>query len=131
MSFGYFAASSTTTRGPSPSVTFLTSTSSVVPTPIIPSPSSIIKAIDDIEHCLAQLKEWPETAAHFSDYALFAGDDHAYDGAAKFHDAWVLLSNDLEHLEKELHRAFAPIDRDVSLLLKELRGHTGHQTLAT
>ncbi|KAJ4130527.1 hypothetical protein NW754_009578 [Fusarium falciforme] len=56
----YFAASSAKKPEPSATITFGKATSSITPNPIVPSPSGIVKAIDDVDHWVSLLADWPE-----------------------------------------------------------------------
>ncbi|RSL89527.1 hypothetical protein CEP52_014874 [Fusarium oligoseptatum] len=122
---GYFAASSTKKPEPSATITFGKATSSVTPTPIVPSPSGIVKAIDDVDHWVSILAQWPNTEAYLSENGVFWSGEGSvgFKDVGGFRDAWIVLSEDLRNLEKRIHSAFAPVDKDVSQFLEELRGH--------
>ncbi|RSL44430.1 hypothetical protein CEP54_014684 [Fusarium duplospermum] len=122
---GYFAASSTKKPEPSATITFGKATSSVMPTPIVPSPSGIVKAIDDVDHWVSILAQWPDTEVCLSENGVFWNGEGSvgFEHVGGFRDAWIVLSEDLRNLERRVHRAFALVDKDVSQFLDELRGY--------
>ncbi|KAL2669950.1 hypothetical protein Neosp_015116 [[Neocosmospora] mangrovei] len=124
---GYFTASSAKKPEPPPSasITFGKATSSVTPTPIVPSHSGIVKAIDDVDHWVSILAQWPGTEAYLGENGVFWNGQGSvgFEHVGGFRDAWIVLSEDLRNLERRVHGAFAPVDKDVSQFLEELRGY--------
>lgn len=125
ISLGYFATSSAKKPEPSTTITFGKATPSIKPTPIVPFPSGIIKAIDDVDHWVSLLADWPGAEAHLSANGVFWGGEGSigFEDVGGFRDAWIILSEDLRRLEKRLQRVFAPIDKDMSRFLDDLRRH--------
>lgn len=67
----YFAASSAKKPEPSAAITFGKATSSISPNPIVPSPSGIVKAIDDIDHWVSLLIDWPKGEGYLNEKGVF------------------------------------------------------------
>ncbi|KAJ4186693.1 hypothetical protein NW767_012535 [Fusarium falciforme] len=105
----YFAASSAKKPEPSATITFGKATSSITPNPIVPSPSGIVKAIDDVDHWVSLLADWPEEGGYLNEKGVF-WDTEGYvefKDVGGFRDAWIVLSENNRNLEKRTCPSFS------------------------
>lgn len=120
----FLASRSTTQASTSPSIAIIKPTMTDAPTPIIYSPEAIIKAVDDLDHWVKQLKDCQATGEKTAEHQLFFRDfDVSTNTSGGMRDGWFIAMEDILTLEKELRNTFGPLDRDVAKLGRDLGAH--------
>ncbi|KAM0415988.1 hypothetical protein ACHAPT_013043 [Fusarium lateritium] len=107
--------------GGSPTITIITPTMTAVPTPIIHSPSGVIKAVDDLDHWVKLLKGYQGTGEQTAEHRLFFEHfDVSLSTIGGVRDGWVVVMEDILTLEKKLRNTFSPLNRDIAKLRRDL-----------
>ncbi|KAM6507019.1 hypothetical protein FALCPG4_018410 [Fusarium falciforme] len=120
----FLASTPSTQAGTSPSITIIKSTITNAPTPIIYSPEAIIKAVNNFDHWVKQLKDCQATGEKTAEHQLFFRDfDVSANTICGMRDGWFIVMEKILTLEKELRNTFGPLDRDMAKLGRDLGAH--------
>ncbi|KAJ4313177.1 hypothetical protein N0V84_009556 [Fusarium piperis] len=94
------------------------------PTPIISSPEGVIKTVDDLDHWVKQLRKCRETEEKTAEVQYFFWDfDVSLSTISGMRNVWVIAMEDILTLEKKLRDTFAPLDRAVTKLRRDIGAH--------